>query len=459
MLGRAPFRLTAMAAVLLTLSITLAVNSSGGHADGGEGQAPAIPEKRELTYPNLGSHLDQLAAKVEEGEASAQDAAGEAPMHQGESVAVTIYLSGNVDDVVKFLGDNGGDPRNVGEDYIEAYVPVSLLGPVSERPGVLRVREIIPPEPAQGALPIAGHGPPVHLSVLWNAAGYSGQGVKVGIIDLGFEGFGSLMGTELPATVQARCYMDLGRFTTNLADCEDDEVEGDNHGTIVAETVMDIAPEVSLYIAHPTSRGDQIRIVDWMVSEGVSVLNRSLVSIPDGPGDGTYTQTDSPLKNVDRAVDGGIIWVNGAGNSARKTWFGEYSDADRDGWIEFDGPYELNSMDLEVGDQVTVYLRWDDSWAGANRDLGLYLFDSVTLELLLASDDPQLGRAREYPIEGMRFTVLVAGEYGIGVRHRRGDVPQWIQVGTNSVDVSRLEYYTSNGSITSPAEGNRAIAS
>ena len=61
-------------------------------------------------------------------------------------MAVTIYLSGNVDEVVAFLEENGGDPRNVGEDYVEAYVPVPLLGPVSERPGVIRVREIIPPE-------------------------------------------------------------------------------------------------------------------------------------------------------------------------------------------------------------------------------------------------------------------------------------------------------------------------
>ena len=118
-------------------------------ASGDESQAPTIPERRELKYPNLGSHLDQLATRVEEGEATAQDAAGEAPMHQGESVAVTIYLSGNVDDVVKFLEENGGDPRNVGEDYIEAYVPVTLLGRLSEQSGVLRVRAIAPPEPGR----------------------------------------------------------------------------------------------------------------------------------------------------------------------------------------------------------------------------------------------------------------------------------------------------------------------
>ena len=121
---------------------------SGGTSE--DDQAPPIPDKGELKYPNLGSRLDELVASVEAGDATAEQAASGAAMHSGESVAVTIYLSGGVDVVVSFLEENGGDPRNVGEDYIEAYVPVILLGPVSEQPGVLRVREIVPPEKGQG---------------------------------------------------------------------------------------------------------------------------------------------------------------------------------------------------------------------------------------------------------------------------------------------------------------------
>ena len=115
-----------------------------------DNQAPAIPDKGELKYPNLGSRLDQLVASVEAGETRAEQAASGAAIHSGASVAVTFYLSGGVDEVVAFLEENGGDPRNVGEDYIEAYVPVTLLGPASEQPGVLRVREIVPPEQGRG---------------------------------------------------------------------------------------------------------------------------------------------------------------------------------------------------------------------------------------------------------------------------------------------------------------------
>ena len=97
-----------------------------------------------MKYPNLGSCLDGLVATVEAGQATAQDVAADTPVHSGESVAVTVYLSGNVDEVVDFLEENGGDPRNVGKDYIESYVPVPLLEPVSEQPGVIRLREIDP---------------------------------------------------------------------------------------------------------------------------------------------------------------------------------------------------------------------------------------------------------------------------------------------------------------------------
>ena len=117
-----------------------------GQNNDADDQVSIVPEKGILKYPKLGSSLNEMVVSFETGRSTAEEAAQGAALHQLESVAVTIYLSGNADDVVQFLEDNGGDPRNVGEDYIEAYVPVNLLGPVSEYPGVIRVREIVPPQ-------------------------------------------------------------------------------------------------------------------------------------------------------------------------------------------------------------------------------------------------------------------------------------------------------------------------
>ena len=415
-----------------------------------------LPEKTELKYPNLGSRLDQLVASVEKGETSAKEAAEDAPVHQEASVAVTIYLSGNVDDVVKFLEDNGGSPRNVGEDYIEAYVPVSLLGQVSERPGVIRAREIASPQAAQIAQQVAGHGPPVHGSSAWNQAGFSGQGIKVGVVDsnFGFNDFMGLMGTELPSTVQARCYTDVGRFTSNLADCGN-AILGDNHGTLVAEAVMDIAPEASLYIAAPWSVGDLRTATDWMVSEGVSVIVHSVIYSFDGPGDGTSPFSDSPLKTVDRAVAGGIVWVAGAGNYYHRTWFGTYSIVNVDGtkYVAFNGSDVSNDIALEVGDVITVQLRWEDSWSGTNRDFDLLIWDFATSTIVDYSFDPQQGRVGQVPFELLlSYQVPRDGRYAVMVLHEGGSTPGWIQLIVWGV--GSIEHYTGTGSIGNPAESS-----
>ena len=431
--------------VLFTLIIPLALIANEVYGDGDD-DPYSIPEKADLKYPNLGSRLDQLVTGVEEGEMSAGEAAGEAPVHREESVAVTIYLSGNVDDVEQFLEDNGGDPRNVGEDYIEAYVPVALMGPVSEQPGVLRVREIIPMQPGYGDF--TSQGVQAHLSEAWNYAGYSGLGIKVGIIDIGFEDFGSLMGTELPTTVVARCYTDIGVHTQNLADCGND----DPHGTAVAESVIDIAPEVSLYIAYPQSKGDAQAIVDWMVSEGVSVINTSIGWTFDGPGDGTSPFGYSPLKTVDQAVADGAMWVSLSHNHARTTWFAPPLDVDDDGFIDFSTPDETNELLLEAGQTIRVQLRWEGVWGQENTDLDMILYDS-NLNPVWYSGDYQSGPlAGDFPIpwDYIQYEVPSDGVYHLVIRHYYGPAPGWIQMvgwGTGP-----FEYYTGNGSITNPAE-------
>ena len=313
-------RLSALA-ILLILAALFAGPVSPAYADDGDLEI-VVPERPDQPYPNLGSSLNQLIASVEAGQAAEKAARG-APVHEAGAVAVTIYLSGETGEVVAFLEENGASPRNVGEGYIEAYVPLTLLGAVSELPGVIRVREIAPAQQVRLTQRVRGQGPLVHGSNVWNRAGYSGQGVKVGVIDTiyGFNGLRDLGGDEVPLSVEARCYTDVGRFTSDLQDCEN-ALLGDGHGTMVAEAVIDIAPEASLYVATPWSLGDIREAVDWMASQGVFVIAYPLVHNFGGPGDGTSPFGDSPLNTVDRAVGSGIVWVSAAGNSARRHWTG-----------------------------------------------------------------------------------------------------------------------------------------
>ena len=480
MLCKRHFRFPAIA-ILAALVVVLVLALPGVSADGdedknkdmdmeqGQDQAPPIPEKADLKYPNLGSRLDQLVTGVEEGEATVEDAAGETPVHRGESVAVTIYLSGNVDEIVSFLEDNGGDPRNVGEDYIEAYVPVPLLGELSTQTEVVRVREIIPPEPEHGNF--TSQGSKTHFSASWNQAGITGQGIKVGIIDNGFKGFQDLMGTELPMTVEARCYTEIGESTNNLDNCENDS----HHGTGVAENIMDIAPDVSLYIANSTGSGrDFTDTVNWMISEEVSVINRSLGGSFHGPGDGTSPSfIHDNLDNINLAVEGGIVFLNAAGNNARVTWFQgsppsiHHPDGAKHGFIEFAegditnsaGFHDLTTeiQQLPKGKQIWVYLRWEDTWptpstnwSGASTDLDVYLIDSTSGEIVDQSEDYQSGDLFEIPTETIYTEIPRDGQYHIEVVYREGNLPNWVQL--VAPKTALLEHHTKGYSINGPSE-------
>ena len=379
--------------------------------------------RTELKHPKVGSTLDDLIAKVQAGEISAEEAAKEAPIHRGDSVGVAIHLSGNVDGVVRFLEANGASNISARDDYIEAYVPVLLLAETSEQPGVVRVRPIQPPEEPQSGSGIAGNGPGVHGSAAWNQAGFTGEGIKVGVIDGGFGGFAALMGTEVPADVHARCYRWLGEHSQDLEHCGDS-----THGTAVAESVLDIAPDVSLYIADPQSPGDLRDTVDWMISQGVSVINHSRTWLFDGPGDGTSPSSISPLNTVDSAVAAGIVWVNAAGNSAQRTWFQRapfsYSTISVDGGdvrvINFEASNFKNRFHLSG----SLQLRWDDTWGGATRNLDLFLVRPDDDEITLGSIDPQSGDDGHNPYE----RVSAFTRYDIMIAHRSGSEPGWIQL-------------------------------
>ena len=106
--------------------------------------SPALPDK--LKHPRLDSRLNKLVGQI--GSRSAADIAGSAPVSNGDLVAVTIRLSHNSSSTVDFLKSVGAIVANVGIDYIETYTPVTVLVPLAEKDGVLKVEAIIPSEPA-----------------------------------------------------------------------------------------------------------------------------------------------------------------------------------------------------------------------------------------------------------------------------------------------------------------------
>ena len=402
-------------------------------------QPAAIPAGQ--IGPKSSTHVDGTLREMIK-RSVARRAAGQPPAAAEARVPVTVRFrsAGDGPSHRNLLAAFGAAAANEYGNVIESEMPIGAIESLSRNPEVMAIDWIPPPAPQ-----VVGQGAVVHNATSWQSSGHSGAGVKVGIIDVGFIGVISLIGTELPAGVVGRCYTGLGTFTSSLAACE----SATPHGTAVAEAVADIAPSVQLYIANPTSPLDLRNTVAWMTSQGVRIINHSVSWTWNGPGDGTTPFVDSPLAAVNEAVAGGAVWTNSAGNAARSTWSGAYKDADGDSWMEFTGSSVGNGLVIGAGDQLIVQARWDDSWTAAARDLDLYLVDSFG-QIVAASDDVQDSSSGRRPRELLVFSAPLSGVYYLLVHRFSGTAPAWFDVQAFSGE--SLQFHTTAHSIGNPAE-------
>ena len=420
-------------------------------------QVPHAADLHPPKYDNMTSLLNEIVVQYEEGALTARAAASTAPLHGGESVEVTFHIEeAHVRDVWDYLQANNVPAREPLEDehFIEADVPVSLLAGASEQPGVIKVKPITPNRPAQGTT--GGQVATAHGADAWHDDGYKGQGVKVGVLDLGFTGFSDLQGTELPSSVQVKC-----ADGTTLSDC----TGSSKHGTGITEILYDVAPDASYYIYLATTKGDWKRAVDWMVSQGVDVINASISREWDGPGDGTSPYTDSPLKAVDAAVTGGSVFVTSAGNEGQSSWYGSFTDVDDDGVLEFATDDECNGVELVADKTFIAQLRWNDPWAYSRKDFDLYLRpirNGVPGLEVARSSDWQDGDAGDVPHEAVYYTPSADGSYCLSVEQKTlgsgssSVLPSWVQL--QSYIGPSLEHSTTSHGITNPAGTRNAGA-
>ena len=427
-------------------------------------EAAGLPpiDRAPLRYSNLDSNLNRLVEQAEAAQQEADSADGSSgSVPPAKPVLVTFYVEPEqVATVRQWLEDNDVYVRNVGEDYIESHIPPALLPAASEQPGVGRVDTVIPLQPAQSQGNVVSQGVALHQADAWHNMGYRGQGVKVGVIDRGFEGFIQRQGSELPRNVTALCFFEQGRTpSSRLADCE----AGGDHGTAVAETLIDVAPEIQLYIANVATPGDIQKAADWMAEQGVQVVNMSLVAKFDGPGDGTSTFSNSPLNTIDTAVSSGITWVNGAGNDGKNAWYGPFSDSDGNDFHEFESGDPLSAANyflLLYRDSVQAFIRWDDEWGGADCNLDLYLARLYTdgYKEVLSDREIQNGENHDIPYASVSFQVRSrneAGTYALFIKKENCvDVPAWVQL--IEWDTSELPYYSLGHHIGNPAESYNA---
>ena len=325
-------------------------------------------------------------------------------VHDGASSARAQQL-------VEALGGEVTGALAVG-GLLQAWVPPSSLETLARDESIARVG---PPADAVsfGALQ-AGDYTSEGLAAIgasaWHAAGYDGAGVRVGIIETGFLGYASLLGSELPSAVTARNFVDGEALT---------EVEGASAaGAACAEIVHDVAPGATLYLARVQTDVDLAEAVQWLMGSGVDVIATSLGWLNATPGDGSGYLADL----VADAREAGILWVSSAGDLRLHHWGGTFSDPDGDDLHNFGPSIEICDYlgAIPSGVPLEAYLRWDD-WTAVTNDFDLFLlrYDaaSTTWNIIDSSIGYQNGGAGQTPTEAVQ--AVSYGEttyYGLGIQ-------------------------------------------
>ena len=278
----------------------------------------------------------------------------------------------------------------------------------------------------------------------WDGVAFRGLtgGMQVGVIDVGFVGFQSLQGTDLPPLDRV--------FTRSFRN--DDDFEADTeHGTAVAEIIYDIEQEIDLYLATIETIGDINEAIDYFVQNGVDVINMSLGCVGCGPGDGT----GAAIEIVERAPEAGIPFVTSAGNEADQHWIGPFVDDDKDGFLEFAPGDESNSFAGGAGEDVLIVMNWDfDNWFASNQDFDLLLLDSQQ-RIIDQSRQRQAGLPGQEATEGIEITLPFDGTFHVVIERVDASASETLEI---YIDVPGLQYQVPEQSLSVPADGRQIIA-
>ncbi len=307
-------------------------------------------------------------------------------------IKVVFELKDSDASYIKSLEDNGAVIEAMHKNLVQASVPPSQLQAISELPFVNYVRS---PRRAYKDVVVSEGVGVINASLVHNM-GFTGQGVKIAIIDLGFAGYQSKLGTELPSTV------------TIKSSRNDSDITGgnENHGTAVAEIVYDVAPEAQLYLINFDTDVEFGNAVDYAISQNVDIISMSL-NVLVGPFNGTGHIDEI----VDNATSKGIVWVNSAGNYAKRHWEGKFS-GNGDDWHDFIPDDELMSLGYFGAETpVAVYLSWDD-WPVSYQNYDLFLVNTSGYIVGGSRNNQTAGFP---PYEALEGTVLEPGNYYLAI--------------------------------------------
>ena len=406
--------------------------------------------------PRLQTVLQELARTAQTQPATLPESAREhgIPLQADKVTVIVEPASGRVSSISRAaIAVFGGKVEASSQQLMRVQIPVDRLESLADKvSGIAFIR--LPYRPRE--LAVTSEGVSLTGADDFHTAGYYGQGVKVAIVDLGFNGLTAAENAgELDNVVYTHDYTGTGLES------------GIEHGTAVAEIVADMAPQADLYLMKIGDSVDLQNALNDCITNGIQVINHSVGWYDTNFYDGTGTVADI----ANSARDNGILWVNAAGNEGSDGhWQGAFVDSDGDKYLDFgsgtdyidgDSIDEGNRIYLASGDTVSIYMTWDD-WdytpgSGSDQDYDLYLYNSFGT-IVASSMDHQSGT--QEPVEEISYKATSAGYYEIAIYDYSAPTHPQIEFfaftdGTGSLN---LKYNHPESSIGTPANSAKVLA-
>jgi PKD repeat protein len=369
----------------------------------------------------------------------------------GHRVQMTLYPSGDHPDEVNQVKDAiieaGGEVQTWWGSQVQALVPISSLRGLSQHEAVGFMRNPLRGHPAVISEGVAA----INADNFSSAMGISGEGVKVAILDKGFDGVYDLQASgELPSDAILMSFR------------ADGIIDGITvHGAACAEIVYDIAPDATYYFVTYDTDTEFFNAVDWLESEEINVISHSESFFNAGAYDGSSDIS----QRIDTARENGIFWTIAADNAAKQHWEGTFAN-DGSGYHVWDSGSGdiINSLgQLSIGTPIMAYLSWDnwDPYATNDYDLCLkYRPNPMSpwedIGVCSTADQSSGGLP---PTEEIIFETTDLGIYGIQVQKVSGS-DQYLEIFTPLFTYEApipLTHYVSMGSIPNGSDAAGAI--
>lgn len=351
-----------------------------------------------------------------------------------DEIPILIDLNGEYDQFSSTLEQLGFRMHRTYGNLVQGQTSADNIEHIADLPFVIFVREPVRPVYHD----TVSEGVNILQADIAHSIEQTGKGAKVAIIDGGFD----ISNSEISANiVEARSFR------------QDGSIRGDNprHGTACAEIVVDMAPDVELYLFTIKYSLDFIDAVNYAISQDVDIISISLGFHNAGPYDGTSRVSQV----LDDARNAGVLPVVAVGNDAQRHWSGGFQDTDSDDWLNFAESDQTNSFTLHKGEEVEIFLSWND-WYRSDQDYDLFLFREFNNSLIEVDVSSTTQSGFSFPTESITYTANISGTYHISIYN--SDASGETEFDLFVLDGGSLEYKVPSGSISNAADSKGAVA-